>query len=73
MIHELSNPISVHTPHGEGQAILVIDYGLNTNSVWVVRLGGGHVKHYYSTDIRVYGNPMEGKGWDIDIPDEWVK
>ena len=71
MIHEFKTYIPVHTPHGEGEAMLLIDYNLTTNSVWVVRLKGGLVRHYFSRDIRVYGNPMEGNGWDIEIPKEW--
>lgn len=73
MIHEFKTKIAVHTPHGEGDAILLIDYGFDVNSIWVVRLHGGEVKHYQSTDIRMYGNPMEGRGWDIEIPDVWQK
>jgi hypothetical protein len=45
--------------------MLIIDYGVNVNSVWVVRLRGGAVKHYYSDDITIYGNPMDGFGWDV--------
>ena len=70
-IHEFRTPLVVSTPHGEGEAILFLDYGLSTNSVWVVRLCGGHVKHYFSPDIRILGNPMEGNGWDMDVPSEW--
>jgi hypothetical protein len=66
MIHEFKTPLAVKTPHGDGEAILFIDYGLAVNSVWVVRLDGGKVLHYYSDDIRIYGNPMDGKGWDIE-------
>lgn len=73
MIHEFKSPIPVHTPHGEGQALLLIDYGLNVNSCWVVRLKGGRVLHYYSDDIRIYDNPMNGSGFDIDIPKGWKK
>ena len=70
-IHELNNPIEVKTPHGNGQAIMVIDYGLTINTVWVVRLnGGGYVKHYYSDDIQIYDNPMNGRGWDVDNSDK---
>jgi hypothetical protein len=71
MIHEFKTPVLVHTPHGKGQAILLIDYGLTTNSVWLVRLRGGKVLHYYSDDIRLYDNPMNGNGFDIEIPCEW--
>jgi hypothetical protein len=73
MIHEFKTPIPVHTPHGLGQAFLLIDYGLTVNSVWVVRLNGGKVLHYYSDDIRIYDNPMNGKGLDVDLPEGWKK
>lgn len=73
MIHEFSTPLSVHTPHGEGKALLLLDYGADVNSVWLVRLAGGHVKHYYSPDVRVYGNPMDGEGWDVDVPKDWIQ
>jgi hypothetical protein len=72
-IHQFPTPIPVHTPHGVGEALLIIDYGVNTNSVWLVRLRGGKVLHYYSDDIRIYDNPMNGEGWDIEIPKEWKK
>lgn len=64
-IHEFNSPIEVKTPHGDGQAILLIDYGLNVNTVWLVRLNGGKVKHYYSEDILIYDNPMNGRGVDV--------
>ena len=73
MIHEFKPSIPVHTPHGEGVAIILIDYGLNVNTVWLVRLKGGMVKHYYSDDILIYDNPMNSNGWDVDIPENWKK
>ena len=73
MIHEFKQSIAVATPLGDGEAILLIDYGLNTNTVWVVRLSGGVVKHFYSDDIRIYDNPMNGNKWDITIPVEWQR
>jgi hypothetical protein len=73
VIHQFPTSIPVHTPHGAGEAILFIDYGIDVNSVWVVRLSGGHVKHYYSDDVRLYDNPMNGEGWNVDIPNEWKK
>lgn len=72
MICQLPNPIDVATPLGDGTAIMVIDYGIDVNSVWVVRYPGGEVKHLLSDDIRVYGNPMYGKGFDTVIPKEWM-
>ena len=73
MIHQFPSPIPVHTPHGYGDAILLIDYGIDVNTVWLVRLSGGAVKHYLSTEIRIYGNPMMGKDLDICIPENWNK
>jgi hypothetical protein len=71
MIHHFPTPIPVHTPHGYGDAILLIDYGIDVNTVWLVRLDGGAVKHYLSDDVRIYGNPMYGKSYDINIPENW--
>lgn len=68
MILQLNPYIPVHCKgHGDGDAILVIDYGHMVNTVWVVRLPGGILKHFYSDDIKVYGNPMDGEGWDINL------
>lgn len=69
MIHEFKTPLPVHTPHGEGEAILIIDYGVDVNTVWLVRLSSGMVKHYDSDDIRLYGNPM--KKQKTEIPINW--
>lgn len=66
MIHQLNPTFDVRTPLGDAEAILIIDYGINVNTVWVCRMDGGEVKHFYSDDIRLYGNPMNGKGWDVD-------
>lgn len=66
MILQLNPTIPVNCKvHGDGEAILIIDYGPNVNTVWVVRFPGGIIKHFYSDDVRVYGNPMDGKGWDL--------
>ena len=65
MILQLNPTIEVHTPLGDGEALFIIDYGLNVNTVWVVRFEGGIIKHLYSDDIRVYDNPMNGKGWNV--------
>ena len=66
MILQLNPTIDVLTPNGDGTAMFIIDYGPDVNSVWLVRHQGGKVLHYYSDDVRVYGNPMNGKGWDVD-------
>lgn len=67
MILQLNPTISVYCKeHGDGEALFIIDYGVNVNTVWVVRFKGGIIKHFYSDDIRVYDNPMNGNGWDIN-------
>lgn len=57
--------------HGYGDAFLVIDYGHDVNLVYVVRFPGGETKHFYSDDVLLVGNPMNGDGWDIKIPEGW--
>ena len=67
MIIRLEPSIPVYCKeHGDGEALFMIDYGINVNTVWVVRLEGGIVKHFYFDDILIYGNPMDGKGWDVN-------
>lgn len=71
MIIQLNPNIDVITPLGDCTAIFIIDYGIDVNSVWVCRMEGGEIKHFYSDEIRMYGNPMNGKSWDIKIPESW--
>lgn len=72
MILQLNPTIDVKTPLGDCEAIFLIDSHINVNSIWVCRMPGGDVKHFYSDDIKIYDNPMNGKGWDIEdtaVPD----
>jgi len=62
----------VHTPLGDGEALFIIDYGISVNTIWVVRFPKGIIKHLYSDDIRVYGNPMDGEGWGVERLDDIV-
>lgn len=72
MMLQLNPTIPVYCrKHGDGDAIMVIDYGPNVNTVWVVRLPGGIIKHFYSDDIRVYDNPMNGNGYDVPELEDW--
>lgn len=67
MILQLNPYISVYCKkHGDGEAVFLIDQGHMVNTIWVVRFPGGLIKHFYSDDILMYGNPMDGNGWDID-------
>jgi hypothetical protein len=63
---QLNPTIDVQTPLGDGEVFFIVDYGVNVNTVWVCRMAGGEVKHFYSDDIRIYGNPMNGNDWDVD-------
>lgn len=65
--------MDVATKLGEGTALFIIDYGIDVNTVWVVRFKGGVIKHLYSDDIRIYDNPMNGNGFDVNVPDDWKK
>lgn len=54
---QLSPPIPVETPHGEGMAIIVIDYGMQWNTIWVVVLQKTReIKHYDSNDVKLSKN-----------------
>jgi hypothetical protein len=66
VIYQLPNPIDVNTPLGDCTAIMVIDYGIDVNSVFVCRMPGGTVKHFLSDDVKIYSNPMYGNGWDLE-------
>jgi len=57
MIIQLQPEIWVNTPLGEGLAIMVIDYGINHNTCWVVALKKtGQVKHFDSNDVNLIEN-----------------
>lgn len=71
MTTQLQPPWPVVTPHGDGSAMLFIDRGTDINAEFGVRCSGGHFRFYFQPDIRVVGNPMDGNGYDLDIPKEW--
>ena len=57
MIHEMKQVMWVYTPNGEGLVILVIDYGVNHNTVWVVaNKSDGRIRHYDSNQIKLSKN-----------------
>lgn len=59
MILQLNPPIHVMTPLGEAFARLVIDYGPDLNSVWVVDLFSTRAcVHIDSAEIRFGPNEM---------------
>jgi len=58
-ILQLNPLIKVKTPLGDGYAYFIIDYTIDINSIWIVRLDkNGQVKHIESNDIFIDSNPM---------------
>lgn len=56
-IHEIKQILWVETPHGEGQALFLIDYGPHQNTIWLVALQGSkEIKHYDSNQIKICTN-----------------
>lgn len=54
--HEFSAPIWVQTPLGPGRAILVFDYGLDHNPVFLVHLDDGKFRCVDMLDLRGFEN-----------------
>lgn len=64
-ILQLNPPINVFTPKGEGFARLVIDYGPDINTIWVVDLfSTRECIHVDSHEIYFGANPM----WNLQEP-----
>jgi hypothetical protein len=57
MIHEFNQLLHVETPLGDGIAILIIDYGPQVNTCWVVALEeNGAIKHFDANQIKLCKN-----------------
>jgi hypothetical protein len=71
-IAQLDPCIFVYTPMGRGRALLIIDYGMDINTCWVVHLiKSGQVKHFNSNDIRLQENYTFYIG-KPEMPDDWI-
>jgi len=56
-IHEIKQILWVETPHGEGQALFLIDYGPHQNTIWIVAIQDSkEIKHYDSNQIKICTN-----------------
>jgi len=56
-IYEVNQVLWVETPHGDGQALFLIDYGIHENTIWVVCLEKTReIKHYNSNQIKICWN-----------------
>jgi hypothetical protein len=57
VVHEVRQVLWVNTPHGVGQVLFVIDYGIHLNSVWVITLKeDGRIMHYDTNQISIERN-----------------
>lgn len=67
----LKNPIDVHCEKGYGKCIAWIDYGIEVNTVWKIRLyDTGKIINVLEDEIIIYPNPMNGEP-KIKIPEGW--
>jgi hypothetical protein len=59
-IIELRQPLWVHTPHGEGLAFLVTDYGPESDHLWTCiqqeEPHTGEIWSWHNSEIRVMAN-----------------
>lgn len=57
VIHEIEQVLWVETPHGMGQALFLMDYGVHENTIWVVALKDSkEIKHYNSRQLKICWN-----------------
>lgn len=71
MILQLNPHVPVYTKLGKGRALIVIDYGPDINTCWVVALDKtGEIKHFDSNDVRLEENHTYGTA-KAAFPDGW--
>lgn len=57
VVHEVQQVLWANTPHGVGQVLFVIDYGIHVNSIWVITLKeDGRIMHYDTNQISIERN-----------------
>jgi hypothetical protein len=57
VIHEVQQVLYLNTPHGNGIALFIIDYGPQLNTVWVVaNHKDGVIRHYDSNQVTLTTN-----------------
>lgn len=56
-IHEVQQVLWVETPHGIGQVLFLIDYGVHENVIFVVALEETRcIKHYNTNQVKLCMN-----------------
>ena len=57
VIHEMQQHLVVDTPFGKAQVLLIIDYGIHANTIWVCsNYSNGKIRHFGSNQISVETN-----------------
>lgn len=57
MILQLDPPIPMSCPKGEGMAILMIDYGMEFNFIWVIAINStGEIWSFQNPHVRMLKN-----------------
>lgn len=63
VVHEIQQFLWLETPHGDGQALFLIDYGPHENTIYIVALQDSReIKHYTSEQVRICKNYTFGMG-----------
>lgn len=70
-IIELREGYDVWTPLGHGTCLIIFAPSYMNNSLWMVKLDNGEVKHFDSNDIRMSGSPTYGEQGKPNLPPEW--
>ena len=61
MMLQLNPPLPVVTPRGKGLAHVLIDYGMESDLMWVVAQDDGQVWTWRNQDIRFQTNITIGR------------
>lgn len=57
IIHEIKQALWLSTPHGDGLALFIMDYGLHNDTIFAVALeNGGAIKHYQASQVTICKN-----------------
>lgn len=65
MLLQLNPPLPLKTPKGDGLCHVLIDYGPETDLLWVVFLDNGEVWTFGNRDIRAPKNITMGRTGDV--------
>jgi len=61
MIHEIKNPIPMHTEKGHGYAHFMIDRGMEHEFEWVIFLENNEIWSFLNSKVRLESNFTYGR------------